>query len=679
MTKARKTVSKAPLKDFLNLKIDTLDHSFPKERHSTLFLKQGENLLAKGDPSGIDFFEYAETLDQLNFEMFTQIGLSLTDLAEEKNEIKYYLLANKKFKAALKLNAQHFPAWHQLALNLFNLGEKTGEHHYYLDAKEKFQKALEHSDLIDKDLTYDLYTQIGSNMFEIALHSEEMSDFSIAIETYNQAKEMYPSHTSEFWYEFGRICLQFSHHIDDDRLLMQAIDCFGAATKIKPQDFDQWYCLGISLKTLYESTHDEDHFSRANECFSFAAKMDPTHGEMWQEWAQLLMYSGRRLKDIKRLTSAVEKCSLSASLIEDCSIINSIWSESLTVLGVLHDNIDYFHQAENRVIEALGKHGPLPCLLHAHGFCLFGLGKYFNDLDYYYQAIEKFQEGLSLDRTSHELWYAIGHTYAIVANIEKNEEMFNQALSFFKKAIHLKPLSLYLYETGLSFYKLSELDSSKVSIQMALFHYEQAISKQKSTVYLHPDWLFQYAVALDSYADQTEDDTFYVKAIEILSHVLVTDPDHPDIHHKLGLVYTHLAELTLEKETYVKALFHYQLAYQKGEENDVLLLDWGLSLINYSECLELAEESEAILMEAEYKMIQSAKLGNVHAYYHLSCLYSIKSEIDKGMIFLAKAQEFDSLPTLDEMLDDTWLENLRSTSQFEQFLSTIETKVEEEL
>ena len=666
------------LKHPLSTNLDPIVEGTPKERHSALFFAQGEMKLLEGHSSGIEFFEYAESLDPLNAKLFTKMGLAITHFADMKEDHRFLLIANKKFKKGLKLNPEHFDAWHALARNLYNLGEKSEQFHYYLEAKEAFQKALEHSDLIEKDLLYDLYIELGSNMYKIASHSEEICDFNIAIDAFNQAKEMFSSHAYTFWLQFGKICLELADHVDDDRLYVQAIECFSAAVKANSQLDEQWFYLGVSLKHLYASTHDEDHFSRANECFASAAKINTEDLDLWAEWGDLLLQSGRRLKDAKRLSSAIEKCKIASGLDSEDEIVQAIWIESLATLGVLKDHIDYLHEAENKALELCELADLTPETLHAHGYSLHCFGQYFNDLDYYYQAIEKFQEGLSIDRTCHNLWYALGNTYSIAAAIENDTKMYEQAVSFFKKAINVKPLSLYYFEVGQAYAKLNEIEPSKTLLQMAIIHFEQAIGRQKSNVYLHPDWLFQYAIALDGYADLAEEESYYAKAIEILSHVLVSDPDHPDVHHKLGLVYSHYAEQILDTELYHKAFFHYHIATQNNEENDTLLLDWALTLINYTDSLALHEQKLPFLLESEYKMIQSAKLGNVHAYYHLACLYSILEDHDKAMRFIYKAQTFDALPTFEEMVDDAWLDNIKDTPDFQEFLTTIESGSEKQ-
>ena len=73
-------------------------------------------------------------------------------------------------------------------------------------------------------------------------------------------------------------------------------------------------------------------------------------------------------------------------------------------------------------------------------------------------------------------------------------------------------------------------------------------------------------------------------------------------------------------------------------------------------------------------MTQAAKLGNIHAHYHLACLYSLLNEQDKAFYFIKKADDFDALPPIQDLLEDDWLENLRKTPNFQNFMTYLESK-----
>ena len=232
--------------------------------------------------------------------------------------------------------------------------------------------------------------------------------------------------------------------------------------------------------------------------------------------------------------------------------------------------------------------------------------------------------------------------------------------------------SVYFYEYAQVLVKVSEAYDDEERLNWALSNFEQAFQLQKNAVYLKPEWLYHYANALDLKGDYADEDTYYIKALEILKRVLVLDPDFPDVHYKIAVVYSHLGELIEEKEAFHRAVSHYKLAYQKNEEHDTLLLDWSLTLINLSEMSSETEEREHLLREAEYKLTQAARLGNTEVFYHLSCLYSLLMNYERSIYYLERAEQFESLPSLDEVLEDDWLENLRQTELFRSFINHLQ-------
>ena len=78
--------------------------------------------------------------------------------------------------------------------------------------------------------------------------------------------------------------------------------------------------------------------------------------------------------------------------------------------------------------------------------------------------------------------------------------------------------------------------------------------------------------------------------------------------------------------------------------------------------------------DAELKLTQAIKAGNLQGYYQLACLFSLLEQPDKSLSFLMKTESFQALPPIDELLEDDWLENLRSSSSFRDFLHFLERK-----
>lgn len=639
------------------------------ESHADFLQKQGELKLEKGDLKALKLFELASSLEPENADLLYRQGVALAKYGRETKTKKYLLFANKKFKLSTKILAQENPSWAAWGDTLFLLGQIHSDHHFFLDAKDRYQKAISYLGTTKNENASEIYWNYGQVMVQIAESSEEVSDLNTALDAHARALSLNEKMPARFWQNFGCVSLKLGIQVNDVRLYIKAINCHKNAIAQSVSCFESWFYLADALSHLYSLTHDDDHFTQANECFTNAAKLHPQNDRIWLSWAKLLLSSGKRIKDPKRLHSALEKCHKAYYCNRNDEEVLIVWSEVFATLGVITDRLDYIYEANNKVAEALDQFGETVEVCYAQGINLFASGKYYNDIDYYYQAIEKFQEGLSIDRTKHKLWFHIAYTYCVVAEIESDPALYERAGRFYTRAINLHTDSTYYYEYACSLVKLADFNENKTTLETALLHFEQAFNLQKNAVYLHPDWLYEYALALDLMGDLVDEDKYYVKSIEILKRVLMLDPDFEDIHYKLAGVYSHLGELTEMPEVYQRAISHFKIAFQDNEENESLILDWSLCLINLAEITSDSEEREQLWGEAEYKLIQSAKLGNQEVYYHLACLYSLMRQYEKAMYFLEKAQSLEALPPLDDVLEDDWLENLRQTEVFRSFIN----------
>ncbi len=664
----RKTQTSYPKRDGLSSLVFDLNQF----NHAEFLQRQGEKKLLQGEAKGLQLFELATKFDSNNPVMLCEQGLTLFEYGAEVKVKKYLLLANKSFKEATKLDPNYFTAWQAWGKTLLFLGNLFGEYHFFLEAKTKYEKAQSLVQGHSSAILADFYWQYGTVMSKIGAQSKEVFDLNKALEAHALVLSHSEDMPIKFWLDYGALSLKLGSQINDVRLYLKAVNCYKNGIAKSISHCDCWHYLGVALAELYELTHDEDHFFQANECFTNAAKLNPQNIPLWKDWAKLLNHSGKRLNDLKRLHSCIEKCHKAYSCNRKDVETLIIWSDALSHLGVISDRLDLIYEGNNKAVEAEDKFSLSPDIYYALGMNLFALGKYHNDVDYYYQAVEKFQEGLSISRINHKLWFHLGHTYSIIADIENDLSLFERAGKFFQKAIHLQGSSSYYYEYATTLVKLAEAHQDDAHIDLALSNYEQAFNLQKNAVYLRPEWLYQYALALDLKGDFSDDEKFYVKALEILKRVLVLDPDFPEIHYQIAVVYSHLGELATEREAHCRAIAHYKIAYQKNEESDLLLLDWGLTLINLGQITPDTDEREQLWKESEYKLIQSAKLGNTEVFYHLACLYSLMMHYERSIYYLERAEQFESLPTLDEVLEDEWLENLRQTEVFRSFINHLQ-------
>ncbi len=636
---------------------------------------QGERALLKGDLAhGLECFDAALKLDAVNAKLYYSQGLSLFEYGEGEGQEKALLLASKKFKSASALKPEDFDIWMAWGSLLTTLGQLTLEHHYFLEAKEKFDKAFPFSSGQTRTVLSELYWNYGIVNAKLAEHSGEALDGHQAIEAFHTAQSFEEKLPIDFWKDFGSTCLKFAEQLNDVRFFIKAINCLKQAVSIEANDADSWSLLGEALQKLYGQTHDDDHFAQANDCFASATQLQPQDAELWLNWARFLSDSAKRIADVKRLRLCLEKCGRAYALNPDEPLILAIWGEALALLGNYTDRLDLIYEAQNKITQALEIDSDEPDIWYCFGICMQAFGHYFDESDYYYQAIEKFQEGLTIDRTCHRHWHAIGWTYSLLGDLESDIEMLKLSLRFYQKAIDLSSSTYYIFDYASALSKLGEVSHEQQWLEDAVAQFEKLLNLQKNAIYLHPDWLFQYACTLDTLGDFHEEEFYYLRAIEIFSHVLMIDPDFTQVHHRQALALSHLGEFTSEIDHFFRAAHHYRLAMKNDDENDIILLDWAMTLINIATHSHDSSESDQFFRDAEHKFQTALKLGNLQTYYHLACLYSLTGECEKGMMCLQKANTYDALPPSDEILQDEWLDNLRSTSEFQEFILQLDHK-----
>jgi tetratricopeptide (TPR) repeat protein len=637
---------------------------------ASYFLSQGERMLLKGDITGLNLFDYATELDGCNPELFYRQGLALFEYSTEDGKEKALLLSGKKFKTAATLCPDYFEAWQLWGMTLSLLGNVYREHHYYLEAEEKLQKAIALSGNKESDLIAELFWDYGVVWTRIGEHSGEAIDLQKAINAFQKAAHNQEHLSSEFWNDYGIACMQMAALISDIRLNVKAIGCFKHAVALSVSSYEGWIYLAGALEKLYTQTHDDDHFTQANECYSAAAHLRPNATDLWLKWASFLCESGRRTLDLKRLRAAVEKCQRAYVLDQKQPRVSAIWAEGLALIGEQMERIDFINEAQNKMSEALdlSEEDEDPEIWYSYGMCLTSFARYFEDPDYYYQAIEKFQYGLSIDRTSHKHWHAIAKAYSTAGALVGDANDLEKAIRFYLKALNLHPCITYTVEYAIALTHFGEMKDEPKALEEAIEKFEHSLTIQKNALYIHPEWFFHYAKALDLLGNEREEESYYLRAIEILSHVLMIDPDFPGVHHHLGLTYTHLADLNGEIDHFYRATHHFRLAHKYEDENDIIIIDWGICLINLAQHVHDSNEADLLFRDAEHKLQEAAKLGNMEAFYSLACLHSLMGHYETAMRLIEKCHASNALPSLNELLEDEWLEGLRNTSFFQDFL-----------
>lgn len=634
------------------------------------FSEEAAMALLQGDlEKGCESFSSAIKLDPKNAKLYFSQGLALFEFGKAHESEQALLFASKKFRMGTTLDSTHFDTWKFWGHTLCLLGRKTQKLHFFQEAKEKLSQAL----LLSKDPVSLAAVQwdLGITFSRLAAHSQEALDWHHSIQAFSLAKSLQENLPADFWIDFGYAQLMLAGKLNDIRSFVKAVQSFKKGIALDPHAFEGYRFLAQAMQKLYLYSHDEDHFKEACEHFAMASQLKPESHTLLCEWAQFLCQKAEIVRDLKRLKLCLEKCKEAFEIDPTYPQTLSTWATCLAYLGLFTDRLDLIHEGQEKIAQLSEEEQEQPHALLSEGICLKALARYFDDSDYDYQAIENFQAGLSIDRTQHVLWHEIASSYAFLGKQEDSEENFKLALRFFQKAIDLHFCTHYLFDYADTLARLGELTSQETYLEEAVREFENLFIRQRNALYLHPQWLLRYGTALDLLGDFHEDAALYERAIEIFTHTLTLDPDSSATHHALALTFSHLGELSSDKTQFERALHHYRLAAKHHEEDETILIDSATTLMNLATHCHSSSESDLLFRDAEQKLQKVIRLGNTEGYYTLACLYSMTRSCEQSLFYLTKAYQARSCPPIDELLDDEWLEELRSTSAFQEFLHHI--------
>lgn len=279
-----------------------LPHSSLTEAAHPL-LAEGELLLLKGHfDDALDRFEEAEMLSAPEDSLYYREALALFEFGCAEKHKGALAKACKKFKQVIELNPSHVEARQAWGATLLALGHLTGALSFFEKAEATLKPTLTPSSYADLHWDYALALR------GIASHSGEAIDMQLSIQAFQRAAALEQPLPADFWVDFGAVLLELHAKMRDRRFLLRALNCFKLALSIDKRSVEAWETLAGAFASLYEQTHEEDHFIQANEGFEQATTLHPQNEKLWHNWAELLISSYLKNRDAKRLRSALDKC-----------------------------------------------------------------------------------------------------------------------------------------------------------------------------------------------------------------------------------------------------------------------------------------------------------------------------------------------------------------------------------
>lgn len=632
------------------------------------FIGLGEEQLSQGDSTGYQSLELASQLAPTHPTLWFLQGCIFSEY--DHNE-KCLERADLAFRQSSVCDPSPFLTWYRWGSALFALGKLKQDFTFLSHADEKFAHA---ESLFQNEVSREeFYTQWARTWAFMASLSGEAVDWSRVLEKFEQATEGDKGSPS-LWLEYGEATMELASLLSHLELVEKAIAHYRKATQAAPDSLRAWYSLALALKSYYMHTAEEKDFQEADAAFSQAVELDPDHAGLWRSWGQVLVDFARIYKHEETLERTVPVLNHAYELDpHDPETLSSL-AEAYMMLGAETERLDYLRLAEEKILRSLELLSDNPDHWYIYGCILNELGRYFRDTDYYCQAIDRLQYGLSLSERHPMLWYGLAQAHIAVGDINGDLGMMEKAVAYCGQAMQCggDKSPQFWNDWGLALTKLGDYTHQERYFAAAVQRFEQAIKMAGDFADADLEWLYNYGCALDFLGDFRDEEKCYEKAVQVLSYVLEEDEEFLAAKYNLGLALSHYGEVTGDLESVQRASLIFEELTEADGEDEVVYNDWGVTLMHHAQMIRdpvHMQECDQLFKEAETKLLKALSLGSTSALYNMACLCSLTGHTEMALHFLEKAQSHRALPPVEDMLGDMWLEGMRENPQFKRLLS----------
>jgi len=373
----------------------------------------------------------------------------------------------------------------------------------------------------------------------------------------------------------------------------------------------------------------------------------------------------------------------------------------------------------------------IPTLWRLYGDCLTELGRYYGDEKFLIEAIQRYRTGLQicsndlknqdlglpkasrgdsancfqsynldnvstldlqelsfepktgfsgclgLDASDTLLWYGLSLSLFTLGQLKEDLALIIEASQLFLKVIETggQDTPQFWNDWGACLMKIGLIKNEKRFYEEAINKFEKALRLSQKLNLKNPhelEWLYNLGCAYEFLGDFETSPKSYEKALQLLRRVIEADPSFHIAYFNLACVYSRLGDLNSDIDLLLEANVTFKKVLENDLEDDYTWNELGVSLLILAKLMHDPvgfETSREYAAEAEKVFLQAIALGNISAIYHLACLYSMTENFEASIHYLEKCVENQALPSIDDLLTDDWLENVRNTPLFRHFIS----------
>lgn len=652
-----------------------------KSQLSTLLITEGERRLKESRNGALDCFKLAQQVTPNSPVTYFTIGIIYSLMKENMAALNS---STDHLEKALELDPDNTDILLTLAKVFAQKGILDNDLMPFDRSKVYYEKLYDLIPENDSQFAMEIHMEWGLTLFDMARVSGEACDYFASIEKF-KAAEAAGNPGPAVYNLYARVVSELAILIGRSELLFEAIELHRKSLRDSFDYFPGWLHLGYCYHTLFEITSDDEFYQQAADCYHMAEQIEGNHSVLTFKWAQLLATEGKLHQDYDLIEKSLEKFEQADKLEPDNPTILSIWAEVLLLHGAMKEDVNFLQEAQRKLRKSIDLDPEIAETWYLYGSSFTELGRYFNQEEYYLQAIEKFQHGLKLKENCYLLWCGLAWAYSSIGDLRQEIAYHDKAAKFFARAAEFSPPeNRQLWnDWAVAYMKMAEISNETHYIETAIQKFEHIIPKDVQEwdhVPLEIDWLYNYGCAYDFLGDFKDDAAAYELAVHAMQKVLSLDPFHEHARYNMALAMSHYAELTMDIDAYHKTIEQFQIIVNEDGEDDAAWNEFGHTLLNFAELIyepARPEAAEKVYDLAESCFMRALSLGNNNALYSLACVYSLMENYPTAMQYIERAEATDNLPSIDMLTTDNWLEGLRSFPAFRQFLTNLSSKKNE--
>lgn len=578
------------------------------------------------------------------------------------------------FEAVTSRNPKHSFAWWGWAV------AKTHKALLASDVEELEQSELNFSAvnsqyLRSKRQRQSFYWDWGFKWFRLAQLSGEAIDFRRAVQKFELAQEV-GLEDPAFLIDYGQALLELSELVSDRQLVEKALGRFIRVVQLDEKSYVGWGGVARTLDSIFDLTGDEDALRRACQAYEAASMLASGAPDPLFARAFLLLRAGEELDRVELVKEALEGLESLQGRERFESTGLSLVVKGLILLGSMEERLDCLYKAQELAKESLKGRSTDSALRCLYGDALCAQGHYFGDLAPFRQATEQYARALAADPGHVGAHLGMAQASYALGAARQEPAFLEKAARHLKRATELDSQCADAWSTwALVLLKWSEITDQREEAVQAIGHLQRALSLTGGIADT-PDLelLFNYGCALDYLGGFGEDEEPHRQAVEVLTRVINEKSGESLTHFHLALAWFHIAELTADLDEYRQAMENFELAASLDPEEDLVWDEWGCALLHLAQIVadpSHPERAQSLRLSAEEKFRRAAILGRAEAYYHMAWVYCLAGDNEQALEALRRAHTRGALPSIEQLLHDEWLAELREQPEFAAFVASL--------